>query len=78
MYTISQKMKPYFFNLSNSQSMSPTIIILCDLSNVTKGILVINVVYDQKLTTKTYKKNVFFFQCVSAKVMQQEVEILAL
>jgi hypothetical protein len=46
MYTISQKMKPYFFNLSNSQSMSPTIIILCDLSNVTKGILVINVVYD--------------------------------
>jgi hypothetical protein len=53
-------MKSYFFDFFlHSQFMSPTTIVLFDLSKATKKTLVVNLTYDLKLVTKTSKKKGF-------------------
>jgi hypothetical protein len=46
------------------QSMSFETIVLCDLSNVIKRILVVNVACDYKLVTKINRRKTFFYQCI--------------
>jgi hypothetical protein len=44
--------------------MSFETIVLCDLSNVIKRILVVNVACDYKLVTKINRRKTFFYQCI--------------
>jgi hypothetical protein len=58
-YTMNQKMKSYFQNFFYTfTSMLFATIVLCNLSNTTKRIFVVNVAYNYKLITKNQlKKN---------------------